>query len=92
MGEVEEQAGPDDCTATGHVREVVYLGALTKYIVELDEGGELVVFRQNLATSSMEALQVRGRAVRLTWSRKNIRLVESTGPMESAEGAEEGDA
>jgi len=92
MGEVEEQAEADDCTATGHVREVVYVGALTKYIVDLDEGGELVVFRQNLATSSMEALQVRGRAVRLTWSRKNIRLVESTGPMESAEGAEEGDA
>ena len=26
------------CTATGHVREVVYLGAITRYIVELDEG------------------------------------------------------
>ena len=27
------------CTATGHVREVVYLGAVTRYIVELDLGG-----------------------------------------------------
>ena len=35
--------------ATGHVREVVYLGALTRYIVTLDVGGELVVMQQNLA-------------------------------------------
>ncbi len=52
---------PDDCTATGHVREVVYLGAVTRYIVELDVGGSLVVLQQNLTTSSMEALQVRGQ-------------------------------
>ena len=48
------------CTATGIVREVVYLGAVTRYIVQLDRGGELVVMQQNLTTSSMEALQVRG--------------------------------
>jgi putative spermidine/putrescine transport system ATP-binding protein len=63
------------CTATGRVREVVYLGAITRYIVELDVGGELVVMRQNLETSSMEALQVRGRAVRLRWDRGNNRPV-----------------
>ena len=65
------------CTATGHVREVVYLGALTRYIVTLDVGGELVVMQQNLATSSMEALQVRGKAVRLIWRRSNNRPVEA---------------
>ena len=27
------------CTATGSVREVVYLGAITRYVVELDGGG-----------------------------------------------------
>jgi putative spermidine/putrescine transport system ATP-binding protein len=64
------------CTATGRVREVVYLGAITRYIVELDVGGELVVMQQNLETSSMEALQVRGRAVRLRWDRSNNRPVE----------------
>jgi putative spermidine/putrescine transport system ATP-binding protein len=67
------------CTATGRVREVVYLGAITRYIVELDEGGELVVMQQNLETSSMEALQVRGKAVRLRWDRSNNRPVEATG-------------
>jgi putative spermidine/putrescine transport system ATP-binding protein len=68
---------PDRCTATGHVREVVYLGAVTRYTVELDLGGNLVVMEQNLATSSMEALQVRGRAVRLVWGRENNRQVEA---------------
>ena len=71
----EGAVDPDRCTATGHVREVVYLGAVTRYIVELDSGRELVVMQQNLTTSSMEALQVRGRAVRLVWSRSNNRLV-----------------
>jgi putative spermidine/putrescine transport system ATP-binding protein len=70
---------PDECTATGHVREVVYIGALTKYVVSLDGGGELVVFQQNLSTSSMEALQVQGRSVRLTWGRENNRPVEAIG-------------
>jgi putative spermidine/putrescine transport system ATP-binding protein len=64
------------CTATGSVREVVYLGAITRYIVELDVGEELVVMQQNLETSSMEALQVRGKAVRLRWDRRNNRPVE----------------
>ena len=73
------EVGPGECTATGHVREVVYLGAVTRYIVPLDVGGELVVMQQNLATSSMEALQVRGKAVRLVWDRRNNRPVEGAG-------------
>jgi len=75
----ETAAGADDCTATGHVREVVYLGAITRYIVDLDVGGTLVVMQQNLATSSMEALQVKGKVVRLVWQRKNNRSVEAAG-------------
>jgi putative spermidine/putrescine transport system ATP-binding protein len=77
--EVSTPAGDDECSATGHVREVVYVGALTKYAVALDLCGELVVFQQNLRTSSMEALQVQGRAVRLNWSRGNNRPVETAG-------------
>jgi putative spermidine/putrescine transport system ATP-binding protein len=77
MAELERQAGADDCTATGHVAEVVYLGAVTRYVVTLDGGGELVVMQQNLATSSMEALQVKGKAVRLIWHRRHNRPVEA---------------
>jgi putative spermidine/putrescine transport system ATP-binding protein len=65
------------CSASGHVREVVYLGAVTRYIVQLDVGSELVVMQQNLKTSSMEALQVRGNSVLLVWDRRLNRPVEA---------------
>jgi putative spermidine/putrescine transport system ATP-binding protein len=84
MHELDAPVDGDSCTATGHVREVVYLGATTRYIVELDRGGSLVVMQQNLTTSSMEALQVRGKAVRLIWRRSNNR------PVEAPAGAREG--
>jgi putative spermidine/putrescine transport system ATP-binding protein len=87
----EDPVDPNACTATGHVREVVYIGALTKYFVDLDGGGELVVFQQNLETSSMEALQIGGRAVRLIWDRGNNRPVRQTGA-DGSEDPEEGDA
>jgi putative spermidine/putrescine transport system ATP-binding protein len=51
----------------GVVREVVYVGMVTRYIVDLDSGGELVVVRQNLETSSQQALEERGKRVRLEW-------------------------
>ncbi|GIU98642.1 MAG: ABC transporter ATP-binding protein [Actinomycetota bacterium] len=92
LAELDAPVRPDECTATGHVREVVYIGALTKYIVSLDGGGELVVFQQNLTTSSMEALQVRGRPVRLVWNRGNNRPVERAQGSEGSEDPEEGDA
>jgi putative spermidine/putrescine transport system ATP-binding protein len=60
----------DDGTSEGEpgvVREVVYVGMVTRYIVDLDSGGELVVVRQNLETSSQQALEDRGKRVRLQW-------------------------
>ncbi len=91
MAEPSSAVEPDDCSATGHVREVVYLGAMTRYVVDLDGGGRLVVVQQNLATSSMEALQVRGRAVRLVWSKKNNRAVEAAIGSDGSADPEEGD-
>jgi putative spermidine/putrescine transport system ATP-binding protein len=85
MAETGDAFGPEDCSATGTVKEVVYLGAVTRYIVQLDGGGTLVVMQQNLTTSSMEALQVRGKAFRLIWRRSNNRPVEA--PAGAAEGS-----
>ncbi len=51
----------------GHVRDVAYIGAVTRYIVDLDGGGEIQVVRQNLEMSSQEALEQRGRRVRVAW-------------------------
>jgi putative spermidine/putrescine transport system ATP-binding protein len=52
---------------TGSIRDVVYAGMVTRFLVELDAGGELQVVRQNLETSSAEALDAKGRAVLLEW-------------------------
>jgi putative spermidine/putrescine transport system ATP-binding protein len=59
--------GHADGQERGHVRDVVYVGMVTRYVVELDSGGELTVVRQNLETTSTEALEARGRRVTLDW-------------------------
>jgi putative spermidine/putrescine transport system ATP-binding protein len=51
----------------GRIRDVVYAGMVTRYVVELDSGGELVVVRQNLERTSAEIVEDRGRRVRLSW-------------------------
>jgi putative spermidine/putrescine transport system ATP-binding protein len=51
----------------GTVREVVYVGMITRYVVDLDSGGSLSVVQQNLETSSQEALSQQGKRVRLSW-------------------------
>jgi putative spermidine/putrescine transport system ATP-binding protein len=51
----------------GRIAETRYAGMVTKYFVELDEGGRLQVVRQNLEISSTEALEARGRRVTVGW-------------------------
>jgi putative spermidine/putrescine transport system ATP-binding protein len=67
-----ERPGDDEGSALGRIREVVYVGPDTRYIVALETGGELVVTQQNLETSSMEALATRDRPVRLVWKRRHV--------------------
>ena len=71
LAEPETAVGPDEHSATGRIRAVVYLGPDTRYNVVLDAGSELVVTQQNLATTSTEALAQEGRAVRLIWKRQH---------------------
>jgi putative spermidine/putrescine transport system ATP-binding protein len=71
IGAPEDPVADDESTATGTIRSVVYLGPDTRYVVTLDAGSELVVTVQNLDTSSMEALALQGRAVRLAWKRQH---------------------
>jgi putative spermidine/putrescine transport system ATP-binding protein len=51
----------------GMVRAAVYLGAATRFSVELDEGGELVALQQNLEVSSSDVRAMEGQHVRLAW-------------------------
>ena len=65
------QPAPPHEQAGGRIRDVVYLGPDTRYIVALDAGADLVVTQQNLVTSSTEALALQGKAVRLVWKRQH---------------------
>jgi putative spermidine/putrescine transport system ATP-binding protein len=71
-----------DHAETGRIRDVVYAGMVTRYVVELDGGGELQVVRQNLETSSAEALDARGRAVLLEWRPEHTLEIDTTGETE----------
>jgi putative spermidine/putrescine transport system ATP-binding protein len=64
---------------SGHIRDVVYAGMVTRYLVDLDRGGELQVVKQNLETSSSEALDAKGRAVLLEWSPEHMLEIETNG-------------
>ncbi|MCU1453380.1 MAG: potA1 [Acidimicrobiales bacterium] len=56
-----------EVVAPGHVRDVLYLGVHTRYLVELDVGADLTVIEQNSSTAGARA--TRGQAVRAIWSR-----------------------
>jgi len=42
-----EEPRPGSHVETGVIRDVIYVGVFTRYIIDLDAGGELVVARQN---------------------------------------------
>jgi len=76
MAEPGAPVADDEVGADGTIRNVVYLGPDTRYIVALDAGSELVVTQQNLLTSSMEVLAAAGRPVRLVWKRQHVLRVQ----------------
>jgi len=64
----------------------VYVGASTRFVVDLEVGGSLVALQQNLQTTSMQVQDMRGRQVRLIWRREHEtdighgRVGETDGP------------
>ena len=78
-------SGADLCTARGVVREVVYLGAATHSVVDLDAGGTLTVLQQNLETSSTRLLDRRGEPVTLCWRRLHVVSLGNPTPSTAAE-------
>src|SRR4051794_7193951 len=80
--------GDDACHARGRVRESLYAGPTSRFVVELDGGGELMVVRQNASTSFEDAESLRGRPVTLVWARRHTRVisVQSTSEQTKEEG------
>ena len=64
--EEDEQPDPVAHVETGQVQDVVYLGSVTRYVVDLDVGGRLVVVRQN-TEPAWDVMKARDRRVRLAW-------------------------
>jgi putative spermidine/putrescine transport system ATP-binding protein len=68
--------GEEDASAVrGVIREVAYLGSVTRYMVETDAGDSLVVLKQNFDVSAAEALAERGRPVRVAWREADASLL-----------------
>jgi putative spermidine/putrescine transport system ATP-binding protein len=72
-------------TERGRVRDVAYAGMITRYVVELDRGGELQVVHQNLEVSSAEALKQRGREVTVGWRPEHAVAVSEADPEQRGE-------
>jgi putative spermidine/putrescine transport system ATP-binding protein len=72
-------------SVTGTVREVAYLGAITRYEIEREDGETLVVVRQNLDTTAEQARQARGRRVRVGWRREDLSELDTPRPEETTE-------
>jgi putative spermidine/putrescine transport system ATP-binding protein len=84
IGQPGEQPQADELVARGTVKEVIYLGPDTRYVVTLDAGGDLVVTSQNMETSSTEVLSAQGEPVTLLWDRRHV--------LNMAQGVEQGAA
>ena len=70
-----EKVEGDVFCADGKVRDVIYLGLYTRYLVELEGGGDLVVVEQNLKTTSMDVMKIKNQKVRLFWKKEHVRYV-----------------
>ena len=71
----EENVSGDMFFSDGTIRDVVYLGLFTRYLIELDGGGDLIVVEQNLKTTSTDATKTKGQKVRLLWKKEHISYV-----------------
>jgi ABC-type Fe3+/spermidine/putrescine transport system ATPase subunit len=65
----------DGCHVRGKVSESLYAGPTSRFVVELDGGGELMVVRQNATTSYEEVEALRGQPVVLNWAQEYTRII-----------------
>jgi spermidine/putrescine transport system ATP-binding protein len=71
---LDSHAG-DGCHAHGEVKESLYAGPTSRFVVALEGGGELMVVRQNATTSYEEVTALRGQPVVLNWAREYTRVI-----------------
>jgi putative spermidine/putrescine transport system ATP-binding protein len=82
LAAADQQTEQGHGSARGVVREVVYLGAATHAIVELDGGGTLTVQQQNLEPTADQMLAFRGERVVLSWQPASVVTLAEDPPTE----------
>ena len=65
---IEDGDEPAMHVEDGRIRDVAYVGMVTRYLVDLEAGGSLQVVRQNLEETSAQAFDQRGKRVTVGWS------------------------
>jgi putative spermidine/putrescine transport system ATP-binding protein len=65
-------ASVGEIDATGQIVEVIYAGAATRFVVDLDSGGRVVAVQQNQQTSAGDVAALRGKPVRLAWAAEHV--------------------
>jgi len=67
---------PDSRTAQGVLKDVIYLGMNTRYLVELDSGASVIVIEQNRDSQHWAAHNSRGERILLAWALDSERPVQ----------------
>jgi putative spermidine/putrescine transport system ATP-binding protein len=86
-----EPAPPGSHVEPGRIEDVVYLGMVTRYQVALAAGGTITAVRQNLEIAAAQALQERGRPVRVAWLAGHTYEIGTAGPADTPAGRAKGD-
>jgi putative spermidine/putrescine transport system ATP-binding protein len=69
----------ESLVVTGTVRDVVYLGLYTRYLVTLESGEDLIVAQQNISATATDVTAVKGQRVNLQWSRSHMLPLSTAG-------------
>mgnify|MGYP003341799844 CR=1 FL=1 len=76
VGHLNAAVVAGDRSARGTLREVVYVGMSTRYVVDLESGGTLMAVRQN-SDAGAESEFARGASVILAWSPRHEYRVDN---------------
>jgi putative spermidine/putrescine transport system ATP-binding protein len=74
--DVSTSVDADEESTTGTVTDVVYAGSATRFVVDVGDGTRLVAVRQNEQSTSDDVGRLRGKEVRLSWSREHLLSVD----------------
>jgi putative spermidine/putrescine transport system ATP-binding protein len=77
---LDEPVATGESTVVGTIRDIVYLGAETVYVVVVSADRTLRVSAQNVTATATDAQALKGREVRLVWQRDQTMALGSGSP------------